>query len=277
MISSSPTPCSNRLRPLISLAVLAGLIVPAVVRAKKNRLLSFAIFWFLGNLALESSVLGLEIIFEHRLYLPSMMLSLALAALLFGRLQIRPALIIASCLSVVLLAWTYDRNQVWADEVRLWLDCAAKSPASARSHNNLGLALARRGLYREAAGHYREALRLRPANPLAHNNLGLALGALGRDKDAMEQYREALKFNPDYAAALNNLGRALRRLGRTEESIRLYRRALEIEPGSAEVHNNLGVALAVGGRHEEAIQHFRQGPDPFPRETKTPAGTSSGP
>lgn len=38
----------------------------------KNRLTPFALFWFLVNLLVESSIIPLEPVFEHRMYLPSM-------------------------------------------------------------------------------------------------------------------------------------------------------------------------------------------------------------
>jgi hypothetical protein len=62
----------NPLTTLLSMAVIMGLIGIAVYSAKRQRLMSFGILWFLGNLIIESSVVGLEIIFDHRTYLPSM-------------------------------------------------------------------------------------------------------------------------------------------------------------------------------------------------------------
>ena len=44
---------------------------------KKDRLTALAIFWLLGNLVVESSFIPLELIFEHRMYLPLMFLILA--------------------------------------------------------------------------------------------------------------------------------------------------------------------------------------------------------
>ena len=69
---------------ILSLGFVAGLLGLAIYLAKKDRILSFCVLWFLGNLVIESSMIGLEIIFEHRLYLPSMFLSLA-AVMLFYR------------------------------------------------------------------------------------------------------------------------------------------------------------------------------------------------
>jgi hypothetical protein len=41
----------------------------------------------LGNLVIESSVIGFEIIFDHRTYLPSMLVCLLAVVLLYPRLR----------------------------------------------------------------------------------------------------------------------------------------------------------------------------------------------
>ena len=69
---------------VMSLGVIVGLLALGIYLAPKQRILSFCLLWFLGNLVIESSVIGLELVFEHRLYMPSMFLSLA-AVILFCR------------------------------------------------------------------------------------------------------------------------------------------------------------------------------------------------
>ena len=56
---------------LISIVIILCLIGYGVATAKKRPVVSFCIFWYFGNLAIESSIFPLEMVFEHRLYLPS--------------------------------------------------------------------------------------------------------------------------------------------------------------------------------------------------------------
>jgi len=56
---------------LISLIIIAGLIGYSIWTAKKRPILSFCLLWYFGNLVIESSIFPLEMVFEHRLYLPS--------------------------------------------------------------------------------------------------------------------------------------------------------------------------------------------------------------
>jgi hypothetical protein len=56
---------------LISILIVAGLIGYSIWTAKKRPIFSFCILWYFGNLVIESSIFPLEMVFEHRLYLPS--------------------------------------------------------------------------------------------------------------------------------------------------------------------------------------------------------------
>jgi tetratricopeptide (TPR) repeat protein len=173
----------------------------------------------LGNLVIESSVLGLEIIFEHRVYLPSMFAILAVV-LLIGRL-IKPQVVkmLALCALVFICShWTIERNRVWQSEVALWEDCVEKSPQKSRPHNNLGKALAERGRVEEATIQFLLALQFDPQNAGAHNNLGAMLMYQGRRSEALFHFQEALRLVPGYAHAKVNLKKALEIDSQTAQS-----------------------------------------------------------
>ncbi len=56
---------------LISILIIAGLIGYSIWGARKKPVISFFILWYFGNLVIESSIIPLEMVFEHRLYLPA--------------------------------------------------------------------------------------------------------------------------------------------------------------------------------------------------------------
>ncbi len=56
---------------ILSILVIAGLMGYSIWKAKRRPVLSFFILWYFGNLVIESSIFPLEMVFEHRLYLPS--------------------------------------------------------------------------------------------------------------------------------------------------------------------------------------------------------------
>jgi tetratricopeptide (TPR) repeat protein len=287
-LSSSLT---DPITTLFSMLAIAVLMVLAVITARNQRIISFCILWFLGNLVIESSIFGLEIIFEHRLYLPSMLCGLIIILLIYR--WVKPMwlnTVILSSLVIVGSVWTYERNGVWRDRVTIWKDCVKKSPQKARPYNNLGAALADEGHYNEAIAHYHKALQINPYYPNAYANLGLTLAKQGKVAEGItlllkalqikpkdyetlsnlgvallmqERYEEAIKYltealeiNPHFAKAHNNIGVVLRRQNRFQESMDHLRSALQLDPDYAEAYNNLGVTLASQGRYEEAIAQF---------------------
>jgi len=249
----------NPVTTLLSIGAIIGLIVLAFYSARKDRLISFCIVWFFGNLIIESSIIPLAIIFEHRTYLPSMFVCLLVVVLVFR--YIRKKWIAAGILCAAILVfsiWTYQRNIVWKDAVSLWSDNVQKTPNKAGPRNGLGLALFEQGRIEEAIFQYREALRIKSDDAEIHNNLGVALEKRGNIKKAIIHYSQAIRIRPDYAEALNNLGVALARQGKDKEAIYRYSQALRINPDYAEAHNNLGLVLVRQGRLKEAIVHYSQ-------------------
>jgi tetratricopeptide (TPR) repeat protein len=252
---------------LLCLLVIAGLIILAVCMARKQRLLSFCILWYFGNLVMESSILGLELVFEHRLYLPSMFVSVAAVALVYRFIKPNWVKVTVFCTAAVLLGvWAYERNKAYADGVTLWQDCVNKSPKKARAmtlrpdyadvYYNLGVVLKLQGRLKEAVEQYRSALRLKPDFTKVHYNLGNTLSDLGRLDESIEHYRQALQLKPNHAKAANNLGMALRIQGKLDDAVVCLRQALQIEPDNAGVHYNLADTLRAQGRLDEAINHY---------------------
>ncbi len=244
---------------LFSLAAIAGAVGAAIYLAKKTPLISFCILWFFGNLVIESSVIGLEIIFEHRTYLPSLMLIFMLVALAFKYITHRRLCIAVLCMVVAVGSlWTYQRNNVWGDAVALWQDCVAKSPGKARPYNNLGVALARAGRSDEAIENYYKALKINPDYGNAHYNLGSALAREGNLRGGIVHLTRAVELEPNSDEAHNNLGIALLKQGEIEEAITHFRKALQNNANDSRTHNNLGIALGRQHNLPEAIFHFQE-------------------
>ena len=247
----------NPVTTLISIAIIIGLIVFAILIARKEPLLSFSIIWFFGNLMIESSIIGLELVFEHRNYLPTMFALLAIVSLVFRYLKhALPAVMALSLVGVLFCIWTYQRNQVWADEISLYRDSAAKSPGKARPQNNLGAALSRQDRLPEAIEQYQAALRIKPDYADAHYNLGFALSKTGKLEEGLSHFREAVRIEPNRVKYLNNLGVALVLTGSYAEAIDQLKKALKINPSDADVHNNLGLVFKKKGYLDAAMQHF---------------------
>ena len=67
---------------LISVLAIVALLLGATVYARRWPLIAFCVIFFFLNHLIESTILPLELVFEHRNYIPSMLLFLPLAILL---------------------------------------------------------------------------------------------------------------------------------------------------------------------------------------------------
>jgi tetratricopeptide (TPR) repeat protein len=256
----------------LGLLAFAGVSVLLLVRARRARrapgtLAFFGLTWFFVTLSVESSVIPIrDVIFEHRVYLPSVGAAITLAiTLLVGlerlRLHLAPALQVAGVLAITagpLGIATYLRNVVWKDEVTLWRDVVAKSPLKPRPRNNLACAYQAAGDPVGAEREAREAIRLAPGYADAHVNLGNALQSTGRREDAIRAYREASRLDPGMAEPRNNLCFLYLEEARLEEALAECLEARRLGPGLADARNNLGNVLLQSARGEEAMREYRE-------------------
>lgn len=114
---------------MLALAVLAG---AAWWWRRRAPLAAFGVAVFFIGHALESSVFGLELAFEHRNYLPSAGIILALAGVA-AALPPRAALASAAGVIILFSAVTAARTSTWGDAGRLYQSFVAASPASPRA------------------------------------------------------------------------------------------------------------------------------------------------
>jgi len=198
-----------------SLLLLVGLLVVGILSFKKHRLIAFGILWFFLTLSVESIANLNDVIYEHRLYLPLLGFAIVFSSALFMRIRDRnPILVISFWIIVVLSFLTFQRNNIWENEITLWKDVVKKSPNKGRVHYALGNAYMKQhpsgkptdDQIRQATQHFEMAIRLRlPQLAEAHNGLAIAHTFLGDFDKAVVYYEKALYLKPDYTDAQQNL------------------------------------------------------------------------
>lgn len=234
------------------------------------RLAGFGMFWFFLTLSIESSIIPIwDVIFEHRLYLPSVGFLISLSAITFRAIPMKmrstTATILVVSLLLVFSIATYKRNTVWGEELTLWQDVVTKSPGSQRGHNNLGAFLSKKGELDKAAFHYSRALEINPRFAEAHHNLANTLAKQGKLEEAVQHYLQALQVNPELAEAkrnlanvYTNLGAKLKQQSQIDEAAHLFSEAVQLNSDLDAAHYNLGTILAIQGRNEDAAFHFSE-------------------
>lgn len=212
----------------------ALLIIGAVRVGRKQPLFSLAVLFYYLNHIVESTVVPLELIFEHRNYLPSVFLFLPVAQMInFLVVKIhkdrRLLTVVVISISMVLGVEgyaTYTRNKVWQTEQSLWLDALAKAPHSARPMATLAILL--------AWGEHATPDRLRKALELTERSLSLRMA---RNLEAEQ---------------LGNMASIHEKLGQIDQAVAYYQKALLLSPEKAGNRYNYAKTLIKKGDFQSA-------------------------
>lgn len=144
----------------ISMAFLAAITIVAIALRKRWPSLFAGWFFFLVAHSIESSILPLELYYEHRNYLPSIGLGLAvigtIAAMLKGDRITNQAAIVAVVIALGTLSWlTLQRALIWRDKDAIVDLALIHHPESLRARQTKAM----RELNARAFGHSMEVLR----------------------------------------------------------------------------------------------------------------------
>jgi tetratricopeptide (TPR) repeat protein len=254
---------------LLSLGILSSIVCLGYCLLRRSsvsepslRLVSLGVFWFFLALSVESSIIPIrDVIFEHRLYLPSAGIMLAFVAagwVLFesdGKAQ--KIFFLALTMSILALSIAaYARNALWRSDVSLWRDVTFKSPRKARGYSNLASAYGSKGSTERAIEYYLMAIDLNPDHYMPHIGLAMMYESKGLLGKAIEHYNVALSLKSDYVPAHINLGNAYDKIGLTDKAIDHYQAALKLMPDEELAHYNLAVAYMSRGMTDAAMEHY---------------------
>ncbi|MBI5846303.1 MAG: tetratricopeptide repeat protein [Deltaproteobacteria bacterium] len=233
------------------------LAVAAVVLARRLRLFSFFVLFFFATLAIESTAVGLEMVFEHRMYLPSVALTPLMALGLFAVFEKRRTATAAICVAGLLFSSaSFARNRLWGDGPVFFADAAKKNPDSARAWSGLAFALMEKRRFSEAINPYTSAIAMDEEFIRERLEKGKALAALGRKEEGMAFFHKALSIRSRHFSNLNGLAGALAATGRSEEALALWARLLKMAPGHYLANLNAGSILLARKEPDRAATHF---------------------
>lgn len=248
----------------LSWLVILGAIAGGIFLRRRAPLAAFGLLWFFLQLAIESSVIPLDLVFEHRLYLPSMGMAVlaTLAGLwMWNRWRADPRryvpVVAAAVIVVLWTTWTIQRNRVWATELSLWTDTVAKAPSNPRAMSSLAVAYRDLGQLDRALTLLQEATRANPGFHHGFGQLGVALLDRGDLEPALEAFLRAHALDPKDAQDTYHLGVVYQKLGRPRDAERAYQETIRLKPEDAEAHNNLGAVYQETGRWDDALTEYQ--------------------
>lgn len=258
-------------------AILANalFIILALKSGRKYPFLALAILFFYLNHLVESTIVPLELVFEHRNYLPSFFLFIPIA-LLFNQILLQMArnkLVVA--LAVILFSGifavegyaTYARNIVWKNEQSLWIDALRKAPNSDRPLAVLALQLgwgkgATQNEYKKALELIKRTLTMVKARRLSDaaqlGNAASLYHKLGEYQTSIEYYQQALKILPNDAMTSFNMAKAYISSGDFTSARNLLSGILDRGNIHADYFHLLGFCELWLGKPKESADVLRQ-------------------
>ncbi len=197
------------LSTLAAIIVLFAAITFSLSYRRRFPLLSFSILFYLLNHLVESTIIPLELVFEHRNYLPSLFIFVPLAAAIVLALRkyqhnsLKYCSVIGLSATLMLLysVSTIERNQIWKTEIGLWTDAMNKAPQNARPYINLAYNYQYEGYSPTAFNLYHSSLDKHSPSPWkdrfrAYNSMGRMMAENHHHDRAIRYFDSALSALP---------------------------------------------------------------------------------
>ncbi|MEN8135692.1 MAG: tetratricopeptide repeat protein [Thermodesulfobacteriota bacterium] len=229
---------------ILSLFLLTFLFFAAIRYRQQHPLAAFGLLFFFLNLIIESSIIPLELVFEHRLYLPSLGFIIAVVSLLdwgsrfipvADKKELKTIFFLLMMITISSLAiCTSLRNHVWRDRLTLYQDIAFKSPLKPRAHTNLGRELLKVDRQEEALAVLLKAIALGNGQSeeyiTAANNIVTIFIAQEKFQEAVDWAKKLLRDRPQeklnldsFPLLMANLANSYWKLGRFSDSLEAFR------------------------------------------------------
>lgn len=253
---------------LPSILFIAGLIFLLIMIAKKHPLISFCGLFFFLNHIIEGSFIGLELIYEHRNYLPSIFIFVIFSLFVLRAMEYftysRPIRrMIPLCVVIIIVGnshTVYLRNYILANEGTLWQDNVIKSPGMSVVHNNLGKFYWNMDKPREALSAYEKALSLDyymnlSQSGIVHYNMGLYYSLEEKNyQKALFHFEKALEKVDGRPEIWAEVARTNLIIGNRKKAFDKITTALRYWPDNTELLKGLSLIHYKEGNEDDALK-----------------------
>lgn len=260
------------LQIFLSVFIVLGLIVYAFYFAKKQKLISFSIFFFFISSFMISNLIPIGGLFAERfMYFPSVFYCVVLAYLfvkLFAYFQDKNnslgKLVIFSIFFIVVGLYAQAaavRNYVWRNDVILWSDTAQKTPQSYRPFQYLGDAYVYHGpsYYEKALAAYREALKRSGVPEIElRNSIGRVYGVMNKHDLALKEFKYALSLNNSSIVGYYDIGVTYYFMGEYEQALSFFKAGQALDKDYFWLYYGIGLVYEKQSRISEAKEMFQK-------------------
>lgn len=164
----------NPITTFYSIVFLILLLLSALILKRRYPLYALAVLFFLTAHLMESTVIGLELYFEHRNYLAAAFLFLPIANGLFllkNKIDEKLVVLVVGLILSTLSFFTYERVKLWSNTENLEMYWAKNSPNSPRAQSSIARLYFENGYLNEANIYLEQAIQRMPESALLNLNL----------------------------------------------------------------------------------------------------------
>jgi tetratricopeptide (TPR) repeat protein len=251
---------------LPAILLLALSVGGCLLGGLKWPLFSFSYLFFFINHAIEGSIVPLELLFEHRNYLPSLFFFI-LPAIAFIKVvdyfSYSPLIKkLSVTMAIVLLMaqahTTYQQNALFSHPIIFWKANVKAYPNLHRPRHNLAKALLIYGLADEAENQMYLSLDGKSSarvyqKYITHYNLGVYRFYKMEYQQALKQFSIILKSYPNHIKTLQKTAELYLETGNSRKALHFIEKALTQAPESSSLHIIKGFILLSLGKVEEAF------------------------
>jgi tetratricopeptide (TPR) repeat protein len=242
-----------------------------LLRIMTGPLISYCIIFFFLNHLIEGSFISLQLIYEHRNYLPSMLFFVPLSILIIYALcyfeERKYMFFILSCAVTAIIiiqgVTVIIQNNIFKDDLIFWSDNAEKAPDLDIVHNHLGVALLKASRFPEAFVELTKALESRSISDVAvkfntYHSLGDYYLLRGDAEKADVFYEKALEWFSSSADIYNNRAAILIKKKKLEEAEIMMKKAISLQQDNAYFHITLGKIYLYRGCPDQTIKEAQR-------------------
>lgn len=252
---------------LLAIGGWCGVLILCVRFYRQYPLICFCMLFFLLNHSIEGSIFNLELAYEHRNYIPSMLLFVPVAIAVihaadrfhYHALLYSAVWLATICVIISFGYTTFSYNRIFSSELSLWQHAVRRAPLLSLSHNNLGNVYWSMGLRELAQDEFQRAYALDryfnlPHKGLVYYNLGLYAAYEKRDyARALDSFRSAKAFFGGSPKIWYQIARMHTALGDYAAASAELAEALFCWPENADLHYLAGLVHIRQGRCMEAL------------------------
>ncbi|MEX2164128.1 MAG: hypothetical protein WD823_07790 [Sulfuricaulis sp.] len=252
---------------LPALIGIVGLLVIAFKSRKKFPLISLGIFWFFAGHLLESTIVALELAHEHRNYLPSAGIIMALFGLIDlsnSKLGHRKLWWVVPVMALIFVGSTSLRASQWANYNSFYRYEVMHHPDSSRVQAGFAILLEAQGQYNAALEAIRRAYRIEPTETGYLIQTHLLTARSGKQIDPVEHAKtlKLLAAEPLSATtylSIQHIANCVQTWCKSlqismEEWLRVILNRDKLPGDKSFYHYALGISLASQNRIDEAIE-----------------------